>query len=98
MSNMKSCLSQLELLASENTGDLALRFKLSARLQQLAHSVATPTQIMQHYGYMHTEQVVAKIAADLDLFTILAESQDSMKVDKIALRTGADASLLGLQT
>ena len=34
---------------------------------------------MQHYGYMYTEQVMARIAADLDLFTILAQSEGSIE-------------------
>ncbi|TVY80801.1 Demethylsterigmatocystin 6-O-methyltransferase [Lachnellula suecica] len=49
---------------------------------------------MQHYGYMFTEQLVAKIAADLDIFTILAQSEGPMKVEDIATKTGADPLLL----
>jgi hypothetical protein len=94
MSAIESLLSQLGEAAS--TADLSLRFKLSAQLQSLAHSIATPTQIMQHYGYMYTEQLVVKIAADLDLFTILAESEGPLKIEDIASKTGADSSLLGL--
>ena len=70
MSTIDSLLAQLEGAAS--TADLSLRYRLSGQLQRLARSIATPRQLMQHYGYTYTEQVAARIAADLDLFTILA--------------------------
>jgi hypothetical protein len=53
---------------------------------------------MQHYGYMYTEQVVAKIAADLNLYGILAESETPLKSAEIASKAGADAALIGRRT
>jgi hypothetical protein len=94
MSNIESLLSQLTEAAS--TADLSVRFKLSEQLQSLAHSITTPTQIMQHYGYMHTKQMVVKITADLDLFKILAESDGPLKTEGIASKTSADSSLLSV--
>lgn len=94
MAAIESLISQIKDTAK--TDDLSLRFKLSVRLQSLAHSIATPEQIVQHYGYMFTEQLVARIAADLDLITIIAKNKGPMKVEDIAINTGADPRLLGL--
>jgi hypothetical protein len=89
-------LNIFQLAEAASTADLPVRFKLSAQLQSLAHSIATLTQITQHYGYMHAEQIVVKIAADLDLFKILAESNGPLKTEDIANKTSADSSLLGV--
>ena len=96
MSNpsIESLLSQLAQAAS--TEDLSIRHQLSGQLQKLARSIATPRQIMQHYGYTYTEQVVARIAADLNLFAILAESDDLLKTEDIASKSGGDPTLIGL--
>lgn len=96
MSAIQSLISQLEETLSTTDLSLDLRFKLSTQLESLAHSIATPKQIVQHYGYMFTGQMVAKIAADLDLFTILAENGNALHVDDIATKTGADSLLLSL--
>lgn len=95
MAAIQSLFSQLE--EAVKTADLSLdaRFKLSTQIKSLAHSIATPRQIIQHYAYMHTEQVVVKIVADLDIFQILTESKSSLTVEEIAAKTGADALLLG---
>ncbi|CAG8979375.1 hypothetical protein HYALB_00002501 [Hymenoscyphus albidus] len=92
MTDIESLISQIRDAAK--TADLSLRFKLSMQLQSLAHSIATPEQIMQHYGYIFTEQLVARIAAYLDIFTILAQSEGALKVGDIAVKTGADPLLL----
>lgn len=96
MSTVQSLLSQLEEAISTTELSLDQRFKLSTQLKGLAHSIATPRQVIQHYGYMFTEQLVVNIAADLDLFTILAESGSPLNVKDIANKTGADALLLGM--
>ena len=95
MSTIESLLSQLEQAAS--TADLSLRYQLSEQLQRLAQSVATPRQIMQHYGYGYTEQVISRIAADLDLFTILAQSEGPLRTTDIASKSGGDPVLIGLE-
>ena len=93
MSTIESLLSQLGQAASN--ADLSLRYQLSGQLQRLARSIATPRQIMQHYGYMYTEQVMARIAADLDLFTILAQSEGPLSTGDIASKSGGDPALIG---
>ena len=95
MSTIESLLSQLGQAAS--TADLSLRYQLSEQLQRLARSIATPRQIMQHYGYTYTEQVMARIAADLDLFTILAQSEVPLSTMDIANKSGGDPVLIGLE-
>ena len=95
MSTIESLLSQLAQAAT--TADLSLRYQLSGQLQRLARSIATPRQTMQHYGYMYTEQAVARIAADLDLFTILAQSEGALRTEDIASKSGADPKLIGLE-
>lgn len=94
MSTIESLLSQLAQVA--NTADLSLRHRLSEQLHSLSRSIATPRQVMQYHGYMYTEQVVARIAADLDLFTLLSESNNSLRTEDIAQRCGADPILIGL--
>lgn len=94
MSNIDPLLAQLEDAAS--TADLSVRYRLSGRLQRLARSVATPRQLMQHYGYTYTEQVAARIAADLGIYTILAHSEDALKTEDIAKKSGGDSALVGM--
>lgn len=89
-----SLLEQLAQAAS--TADLSLRYRLSRQLQRLARSIATPRQLMTHYGYTYTEQVAARIASDLNLFTILAESDGPLKTEDIASKCGADPVLIGM--
>lgn len=96
MSKIQSLLSQLEEALKSKELTLAERFRLSTQIISFGHSIATPRQTIQHYGYMFTEQLVVKIAADLDLFSILSESKDPMNITEIASKTGADALLLGL--
>ena len=93
MSTIDSLVSQLGQAAS--TADLSLRYQLSGQLQRLARSIATPRQTMQHYGYTYTEQVVARIAADLDLFTILAQSEGPLRTEDVASKSGGDPLLIG---
>ena len=93
MSTIDSLLSQLGQAAS--TADLSLRYQLSGQLQRLARSIATPRQTMQHYGYLYTEQVVARIAADLDIFTILAQSEGPLRTNDVASKSGGDPLLIG---
>lgn len=50
---------------------------------------------MQHFGYTYTEQVVARIAAELNLFTILVESDVPLKTEDIASKSGGDPALIG---
>ena len=95
MANIESLLSKLE--QAVGTTDLSTRYQLSRRLQGLARSIATPRQTMQHYGYTYTEQVVARTAADLDLFTLLAQSEDPLKTEEIASKSGAAPPLIGLE-
>lgn len=96
MSKIQSLLSQLEEVLKSEDLTLEERFKLSTQIKSLGHSIATPRQTIQHYGYMFTEQLVVKIAADLDLFSILSESKEPLNVTEIASKTGADALLLGM--
>ncbi|KAL9113315.1 MAG: hypothetical protein Q9227_002650 [Pyrenula ochraceoflavens] len=42
---------------------------------------------MQHFGYSYTEQVAVKIAADLNLFGILAQNEGALGTKDIATRT-----------
>jgi hypothetical protein len=93
MASIESLLSQLSEAA--NSADLSVRYRLSGQLQNLARSIATPRQLMQHYGYTYTEQVVARIAAELNLFTILAESNGPLNVEDIAKKSGGDPALIG---
>jgi hypothetical protein len=95
MSTIESLLSQLGQAAT--TADASIRYKLSGQLQHLARSIATPRQMLQHYGYTYTEQVAAKIANDLDLFTILSQSEGPLKSVDIASKCGGDAVLIGLE-
>jgi hypothetical protein len=94
MSTIESLLSQLTQAAS--TADLSLRYRLSEQLQRLARSIATPRQRIVHYGYTYTEQAVVKIATDLNLFTILEESDGPLKTEEIAAQSGGDSMLIGL--
>jgi hypothetical protein len=96
MSTIQSLLSQLEEALSTTKLSFDPRFKLSTQLKSLAHSIATLRQVIQHYGYMFTEQLVVKIAADLGLFTILAKSRSYSTVEDIATKTEADPLLLSL--
>lgn len=91
---LESLLSQVTLLASN--ADLSLRYKISNQLSQLARSIATPRQIMTGHGFMYTEQVMVKIASDLDIFTILTQSETSLKTEDIASTCGCDPVLAGL--
>lgn len=94
MSAVESLLSQLE--EAVGTADLSqeFRFRLSTQLDSLSRSIATPRQVIQHYGYMFTEQLVVNIAHDLNIFPILAESRSALNVNDIASKTRADPSLL----
>ena len=96
MSTIESLLSQLRQAAS--TADLSLRFKLSEELQRLARSVATPRQMIRQYGYMYTDQAIARVAADLDIFTILVQSEGPLKTADIAAKSGGGPALIGLQS
>ena len=71
-----------------------MRYRLSRQLQRLARSIATPRQSIQHYGYLYTEQVVAKAASDLDIFSILAQSAAPMTTADISSKSGGDAALI----
>ena len=93
MSTIESLLS--ELGQAVNTADLSTRYRLSRQLQRFARSIATPRQNIQHYGYIYTEQVVAKVAADLDIFSILAQSEAPMTTEAISAKCGGDATLIG---
>jgi hypothetical protein len=93
MANIESLLEQVQQAAS--TADSSLRFRLSNQLQRLARSIATPRQTMQSFGYAYTEQVAAKIAGDLDLFSILAQSNGPSNINEIAEKTGGDPTLIG---
>ncbi|KAI9641135.1 hypothetical protein NHQ30_010565 [Ciborinia camelliae] len=92
MSTIESLLSQLTQAAS--TADLSLRFQLSKQLHALSRSIATPRQILQYHGYMYTEHMMARIAADLDLFTILAESNGPLNTEDISRKCGGDPTLI----
>lgn len=91
---IESLISQIEVLAG--SADLSLRYKLAGQLSRLASSIATLRQIMQQHGYMYAEQAMFKIASDLDIFTILAQSENPMRVEDIASRCGCDAGLAGM--
>jgi hypothetical protein len=52
---------------------------------------------MQHYGYTYTDQVIAKTAAELNLFTILVERNGPLNVEDIAKKSGGDPALIGLK-
>ena len=93
MSTIDSLLSELRQAAS--TTDLSLRCQFSGQLQRLARSVATPRQSMQLFGHTYTEQRVARIAADLEFFTILAVSEDSLRTKDVASKGGGDPILIG---
>jgi hypothetical protein len=95
MSAVESLLSQLAEAAK--TTDLSVRYRLSRELQRLSRSVATPRQVMQHYGHLYTEQVVARIANDLHIFTILTESDGPLRTEEVASKCGADPTLIGSQ-
>ena len=95
MSAIESLISQIGEAAS--TADLSLRYRLSGQLRRLATQIATPRQIMQHYGYMYTEQVIAKAAADLDIFAILAQSESPLTTEDVASKCGGDPTLIGLE-
>lgn len=92
MSTLESLTAQIVQMAS--TADNSLRYRLSGQLQRLARAIATPRQIMQHYGYTYTEQVMAKIAVDLDIFSILSKSEGPMKTEDVASKTGGDPALI----
>ncbi|KAL9622889.1 MAG: hypothetical protein Q9160_002815 [Pyrenula sp. 1 TL-2023] len=92
MSTIDSLLAQLEEAATK--AEFSVRYQLSGQLQRLARSIATPRQLMQHYGYTYTEQVAARIAADLGLFTILTQSKDPLTTDEIATKSGGDPTLV----
>src|SRR4051812_30913163 len=93
MSTIESLVSQLAEAAK--TADLSVRYRLSGELQRLARSIATPRQVMQHYGHLYTEQVVARIANDLNIFTILTESDGPLKTEELASKCGGDPALIG---
>jgi hypothetical protein len=95
MSNtIDTLLTQLDQAIS--TADLTVRHRLSEQLQRLARSIATPRQLMTHYGYSYTEQVAAKVAADLQIFTILSENDGALGAGDIAAKCGADPVLIGM--
>lgn len=93
MSTIESLLTQLAQAA--NSADPSLRHQLSDQLQLLARSISTPRQIMHHYGYTYTEQVVSRIASDLNIFAILVENDGPIKTEEIANKTHADPALIG---
>lgn len=93
---VEELLSQLGHAVSN--ADLSVRYRVSAKLQGLARSIATPRQTIQHYGYLYTEQVMARVAADLDLFTILAQSDEPMTTEEITSKCGGDPALIGMET
>ncbi|PQE06383.1 O-methyl transferase B protein [Rutstroemia sp. NJR-2017a WRK4] len=92
MSIIESLVSQLAEAAK--TADLSVRYQLSGELQRLARSIATPRQVMQHYGHLYTEQVVARIANDLKIFSILSESDGPLKTEQVASKCGGDPALI----
>ena len=53
---------------------------------------------MQHFGYTYTEQVAARIAADLDIFSILSQSGKPLKSEDIASKCEGDPALIGSKT
>lgn len=87
MSSIETLLSEIEEIAS--TADLSIRHRLSEKLRCLSCSIATPRQAMQYHGHMYTEHVVARIAADLDLFTILTENDGPLNTEEIAKKNAA---------
>jgi hypothetical protein len=93
MSTIESLLSQLRQAVA--TANLSVRYNLSKDLQRLATEVATPRQVIQHYGYTYTAQAVARVAVDLKLFAILAHSNTPLKTEDIASKAGADPALTG---
>ncbi|CAD6448723.1 35c97764-98e9-4b0b-85eb-c879caea947e [Sclerotinia trifoliorum] len=92
MSTIESLLSQLKEAA--RTADLSVRFQLSEQLLALSRSVATPRQILQYHGYLYSEHVTAKIAVDLDLFTILAENNGPLNTEDVSKKCGGDLTLI----
>ena len=49
---------------------------------------------MLHHGYSYTEHAVAKIAADLNIFSVLIEAEAPMNTDSLATKVGCDPALL----
>ncbi|KAM3071367.1 hypothetical protein ACMFMG_008959 [Clarireedia jacksonii] len=92
MSVIESLISQLEEAAK--TVDLSVRYRVSGQLQRLARSIATPRQVMQHYGHLYTEQVAARIANDLNIFGILTENDGPLKAEEVASKCGCDPALI----
>ncbi|CAG8958658.1 hypothetical protein HYFRA_00011499 [Hymenoscyphus fraxineus] len=92
MSTIESLLSQLA--EAVKTADPSLRHQLSGQLHRLASSISTPRQLMHHYGYSYTDQVVARIASDLNIFTILVENDGPIKTEEVAIKTNADHALI----
>lgn len=84
-----------QLTKAASTVHSTVHFKLGEQLQQLARSIATPRQQMLHLGFTYTEQAMAKIAVDLNLFSVLAEVAGALEIDSIASIVGCDAALLG---
>ena len=50
---------------------------------------------MEHYDHTFTEHVVARITADLELFTILAQSKGPLRTKDVASKSSDDPLLTG---
>ena len=93
---MDGLLSQIKDIASN--ADVTVRHQISEKLRELALSVATPRQTMIYYGYMYTEQAMARTAVELGIFTILGESKTPLRREEIASKSNGDPAVIGPKT
>ncbi|KAF4633855.1 hypothetical protein G7Y89_g4256 [Cudoniella acicularis] len=90
----------LNSLASEVTkaaaaADEAGRKQILDSLRDLQYSIETPEDTMQRVIHLHLVLAIIRTALDLKLFNILTDNNDTIQLDALASKTGADPILLG---
>ncbi|KAL7619656.1 hypothetical protein AAE478_010197 [Parahypoxylon ruwenzoriense] len=89
---MDTVLEQLHTLASHV--DSVGRYKLLDFIRDLQLELETPLDMLSRFSGMHLEISVARIGEDLEIFRILAESEQPLSVAELAAKTSSAPSLL----
>ncbi|PQE17433.1 hypothetical protein CJF32_00008665 [Rutstroemia sp. NJR-2017a WRK4] len=84
-----------EIQNSAATADEAGRKEIMNALRDLQYSIEKPEDTMQRVIHLHLVLSIIRVALDLKVFDILGESPSPLKVEELALKTGAEGRLLG---
>lgn len=78
------------------SSDDETRIETLDQLRSLIASIETPDDTIHRFNYGSAQLAVIRIGLDLDLFTLLVESESPLTLDQVSQKTNTDPNLLGM--